>query len=68
MALASCGPDTGQSPGTWHQGQASGQMACGTHQGAAVLTWTTDGKNVLGSIRWPNNDINALHQWWLSNG
>jgi hypothetical protein len=64
-ALASCGPDTGQ---TWQQGQAGGQVACGTQKDAATIVWTTNGKNVLGDLRWSNNDINALHQWWLANG
>ena len=65
IALASCGPDTGQ---TWQQGQAGGQVACGTEKDAATIVWTTNGKNVLGDLRWSNNDINALHQWWLANG
>lgn len=67
-ALASCGPDTGQSPGKWQQGQATGQMACGTRTDAATVAWTTDGKNVLSDFGWPTNDINAMHQWWLANG
>ncbi|MDT5221314.1 MAG: hypothetical protein QOF15_3419 [Mycobacterium sp.] len=29
---------------------------------------TSDGKNVLGSIRSANTDMAALHQWWLANG
>jgi hypothetical protein len=68
MSLTACSPDTGQSPGTWHQGQTSGQMACGTQKNAATLIWTTDGKNVLGLIRSSNTDVNSLHQWWLANG
>jgi hypothetical protein len=68
IALAFCGPNTGQSPGSWQQGPASGQMACGTQNNIATVAWTTNGKNVLSLVRWPNNDINALHDWWLSNG
>jgi PknH-like extracellular domain len=68
MALTACGPNTGDSPGKWQQGQTSGQMACGTEKDVATLTWTTDGKNALGSIRASNADVNALHQWWLANG
>jgi hypothetical protein len=68
MALTACGPNTGDSPGKWQQGQNSGQTACGTQKDVATLTWTTDGKNVLGSIRASNADLNALHDWWLANG
>jgi PknH-like extracellular domain len=68
MALTACGPETGESPGKWQQGQNSGQTACGTQKDVATITWTTDGKNVLGSIRASNTDLNALHQWWLANG
>jgi hypothetical protein len=68
MALTACGPETGESPGKWQQGQNSGQTACGTQKDVATITWTTDGKNVLGSIRASNTDVNALHQWWLANG
>ncbi|HEY0228557.1 MAG TPA: serine/threonine protein kinase [Mycobacterium sp.] len=59
--------DGGQTPMTWTQGQTSGQEACGTENGVATITWTTNGKNVLGSIRSSNTDINALRQWWLAN-
>jgi hypothetical protein len=68
MAMTACSPDTAQSPGTWQQGQAGGQRACGTQKDVATITWTTDGKNVLGSIHSANADMAALHQWWLSNG
>jgi hypothetical protein len=70
VSLASCG-DSGQSPGTWHQGsssQSAGQVACGTYKNAAVITWTTDSKNVLSHIRASNTDVNALYQWWRTNG
>jgi PknH-like extracellular domain len=59
--------DGGQTPMTWQQGQTSGQEACGTQNGVATITWTTDGKNVLASIRSSNTDVNALRQWWLAN-
>ena len=59
--------DGGQTPMTWTQGQASGQEACGTQNGVATITWTTNGKNVLASIRSSNTDANALRQWWLAN-
>ncbi len=68
MALTACGPNTGDSPGKWQQGQSSGQTACGTQKDVATMIWTTDGKNVLGSIRASNADLNALHDWWLANG
>jgi PknH-like extracellular domain len=68
MALTACGPNTGDSPGKWQQGQNSGQTACGTQKDVATMVWTTDGKNVLGSIRASNTDLNALHDWWLANG
>jgi hypothetical protein len=59
--------DGGQTPMTWRQGQTTGQEACGTQNGVATITWTTDGKNVLASIRSSNTDVNALRQWWLAN-
>jgi hypothetical protein len=68
LAMTACSPDTAQSPGTWQQGQTGGQRACGTQKDVATIIWTTDGKNVLGSIRSANTDMAALHQWWLANG
>jgi hypothetical protein len=68
LAMTVCSPDTAQSPGTWQQGQTGGQRACGTQKDVATIIWTTDGKNVLGSIRSANTDMAALHQWWLANG
>jgi hypothetical protein len=59
--------DGGQTPMTWQQGQTTGQEACGTQNDVATITWTTDGKNVLASIRSSNTDVNALRQWWLAN-
>jgi hypothetical protein len=59
--------DGGQTPMTWTQGQTTGQEACGIQNGVATITWTTDGKNVLASIRSSNTDVNALRQWWLAN-
>jgi len=59
--------DGGPTPMTWTQGQTSGQEACGTQNGVATIAWTTDGKNVLASIRSSNTDVNALRQWWLAN-
>jgi hypothetical protein len=70
VSLSACG-DNGQSPGTWHQGSTgatAGQVACGTYKNAAVITWTTDAKNVLSHIRAGNTDVNALYQWWRTNG
>ncbi|OBH00706.1 MULTISPECIES: serine/threonine protein kinase [unclassified Mycobacterium] len=70
VSLSACG-DNGQSPGTWHQGSSgatAGQVACGTYKNAAVITWTTDAKNVLSHVRASNTDVNALYQWWRTNG
>lgn len=68
VSLAACG-DAGQSPGTWKQnGQTGGQIACGTYKNYATLTWTTDAKNVLGHLTSSNADVNALYQWWRTNG
>ncbi|OBI94586.1 serine/threonine protein kinase [Mycobacterium alsense] len=67
--LTACG-DSGQSPTTWPKGTNganSGSVACGTYQNAAEVIWTTDSKNVLGLIRGPNADVQALYQWWLAN-
>ncbi len=69
-SLTACG-DSGQSPTTWHTGSAgatAGQVACGTYQGAAEIIWTTDAKNVLSYIRGSNTDVQALYQWWRTNG
>jgi hypothetical protein len=72
-----CG-DSGQSPTTWYQGSSgeplfepnptAGQVACGTHQNAAEIIWTTDSKNVLSYIRGSNTDVGALYQWWRIKG
>ncbi|MHA7652887.1 serine/threonine protein kinase [Mycobacterium sp. ML4] len=62
MIMTPCSPEAAQSPGTWQQGQTGGQRACGTQKNVATITWTTDGKNVLGSIRSSNSDTSALHQ------
>lgn len=68
VSLAACG-DAEQSPGTWKQnGQTGGQIACGTYKNYATLTWTTDAKNVLGHLTAANSDVNALYQWWRTNG
>jgi len=68
VSLTACG-DAGQSPGTWKQsGQTGGQIACCTYKNYATLTWTTDAKNVLGHLTSSNSDVNALYQWWRSNG
>ena len=69
ISLTPCG-DGGQSPGTWHQGGSgtAGQVACGTYQGAATLTWTIDAKKVLGHLRASNTDNGALYKWWQTNG
>lgn len=69
-SLTACG-DSGQSPTTWHTGTAgatAGQVACGTYQGAAEVIWTTDAKNVLSYIRGSSTDVQALYQWWRTNG
>lgn len=68
LTMAQCSPEGAPSPGAWQQGQSSGQRACGTQKDVATITWTTDGKNVLGSIHASNTDMAALHQWWLANG
>jgi hypothetical protein len=70
QSLSACGA-RGQSPGNWHQGRTgatAGRVACGTSQGAAVITWTTDAKNVLSHISASNTDVGALYQWWRTNG
>ncbi|MEB3984080.1 serine/threonine protein kinase [Mycobacterium sp. 663a-19] len=68
VSLVACG-DSGKSPTTWSQsGKTAGQVACGTYKNAAVITWTTDAKNVLSHIRASNTDVNALYQWWQTNG
>ena len=70
LSLSQCG-DNGQSPGTWHQGSSgatAGQVACGTYKNAAVITWTTDSKNILSHIRASSTDVSALYQWWRTNG
>ena len=67
--LANCGDV--KSPNVWHRGstsEAAGQVACGTYQGTAEITWTTDNKNVESVIRGANGDIKPLYDWWRTNG
>lgn len=59
--------DGASTPMTWQQGESTGQEACGTQNDVATITWTIDGKNVLGSLRSSNPDASALRQWWLAN-
>jgi hypothetical protein len=67
VSLSACG-DSGQSPGTWHQGgQTAGQIACGTYQNAATVTYTIDSKNVVGHIVGSNTDVASLYKWWQAN-
>ncbi|MBW0013897.1 serine/threonine protein kinase [Mycobacterium sp.] len=67
MSFNNCGGSV-QSPGTWSQnGQTGGQVACGSYQGAAVILWTTDSKNMLGHLRGSSTDIGPLYKWWQSN-
>jgi hypothetical protein len=67
MTFNNCGADI-QSPGTWSQnGQTGGQVACGSYQGAAVILWTTDSKNMLGHLRGSSTDIGPLYKWWQAN-
>ena len=70
--LANCGNSTTSGPAPWHQGSSAtsngGQMICGTYQGGAEIIWTTDAKNILSYIRWPNDDTAALYKWWQANG
>ncbi|GAB3027865.1 serine/threonine protein kinase [Mycobacterium bourgelatii] len=70
VETTACG-DSGKSPTTWRQGNAqspAGQVACGTYQGAAEIIWTTDAKNVLSYVKGHNTDVQALYQWWRTNG
>jgi hypothetical protein len=70
VSLTACG-DSGESPTTWHpgsSGQTAGQVACGTYQDTATITWTNDSKNMLGHITESNPDVQSLYQWWRANG
>jgi hypothetical protein len=67
--LTKCGD--AQSPTVWHQGSSTdsaGQVACGTYQGQAEVTWTTDAKNVVSFVRAANGDVPSLYKWWQANG
>jgi len=67
--LGNCGD--AKSPTVWHQGSSTdsaGQVACGTYQGEAEVTWTTDAKNIVSFVRGSNADIASLYQWWRTNG
>ncbi|WP_420914707.1 serine/threonine protein kinase [Mycobacterium paraense] len=67
--MTGCGGDMTQSPGTWSQnGQAGGKLACETSQNLAVVTWTTDSKNLVGQIVGRNGDVGTLYKWWQANG
>lgn len=68
-ALTNCGD--AKSPTVWHQGSSTdsaGQVACGTYQGQAEITWTTDAKNIVSFVRGSNGDVAALYKWWQANG
>lgn len=68
--LTPCG-DSGETPTIWRigsSGATAGQVACGTRQNAAEVIWTTDGKLIMSDIRGANTDVNALYQWWRTNG
>ncbi|MBW0013896.1 serine/threonine protein kinase [Mycobacterium sp.] len=69
IKLTNCGES--QSPASWSQGNAAGQVACATVQqqgGVAQIIWTTDAKHVMSFIRASNGDVQALYKWWLTNG
>jgi hypothetical protein len=68
MTLANCGET--ESPTVWgqQQGATAGQVACGTAQGVAQITWTTDAKNVVSLVRASNADVLALYGWWRTRG
>jgi hypothetical protein len=68
MTLANCGET--ESPTVWgrQQGATAGQVACGTSQGVAEITWTTDAKNVVSLVRAANADVSALYGWWRTRG
>jgi hypothetical protein len=65
---AHCGET--ESPTVWgqQQGTTAGQVACGTAQGVAQITWTTDAKNVVSLVRASNADVLALYGWWRTRG
>jgi hypothetical protein len=68
-ALTNCGD--AKSPTVWHQGSSTdsaGQVACGTYQGQAEITWTTDAKNIVSFVRASNGDVASLYKWWQANG
>jgi hypothetical protein len=70
VSMAVCG-DAGESPTVWRQGssgQTAGQVACGTSNDAATIIWTTNSKNVLGTVTASNGDLNALYEWWRTRG
>ena len=68
--LTPCG-DSGETPTVWRVGSSgatAGQVACGTRNNAAEIIWTTTSKNIMSDIRGSNTEINALYQWWRTNG
>lgn len=70
VSMTVCG-DAGESPTVWRQGssgQTAGQVACGTANDTATIIWTTDSKNVLGTVTASNGDLGALYEWWRTRG
>ena len=68
--LVKCPGDELDSPKGWNYAntpdQQAGQVACGTYDGNADVTWTKDADLVLADAQGPNLD--ELYQWWNQIG
>jgi len=62
-----CPTFTSDSPTTWHYNDtpdvSAGQIACGTYEGKADVTWSQDADLLLGVVE--SDNLDSLHQWWL---
>ena len=62
-----CPTFTSDSPTTWHFADtpdvSAGQIACGTYEGRADVTWSQDADLMLGVVE--SDDLASLHDWWL---
>lgn len=64
-------PGVGGSPGTWSYNntpdQASGEVLCGSYQGAPNVEWTRNAQLLTLDVN-GGPDIDGLFKWWSSSG
>lgn len=65
-----CPGSNADSPTSWYYNETpdvtAGQVACGTYEGRADVTWSQDADLMMGVVESDNaGDLTALHDWWL---